>query len=124
MPARKTDQLSLVVVQPRILRPVKASTYTNTYTMFKQTGNFNGIDTCSATSYGDYSSKSLLQAEAEARSISNRPDINAHLSKLRKEKVISEFVEQGTREYARNYSQDIDYDKYTEGKYLYVVSYL
>ena len=85
--------------------------------MFRQTGNFNGIDTCSATSYGDFSSKSLLQSEAEARSISNRPDINAHLSKLREEEVISEYVEDGCRDFASEYSQHIDYSKYAKGTF-------
>ena len=118
LPARKADQLSQVVVQPRILKPVKASKYTNTYTMFRQMGNFNGIDTCSATSYGDFSFKSLLQSEAQARSISNRPDINAHLSKLRKEEIISGYVEDGCREFASDYSLHIDYSKYAKGKYF------
>ena len=112
LPARRADQLSLVVVQPRILRPVKACTYTNTYTMFKQTGNFNGIDTCSATSYGDFSEISLLSSEAEVRSIFNWPDINAHLSKLRKEKVITSVIEDGARDFAKWYSDSFNYGKY------------
>ena len=116
LPAKRADQLSLVVVQPRILRPVKACKYTNTYTMFKQTGNFNGIDTCSASSYGDFSEISLLSSEAEARSIYNRPDINAHLSKLTKEKVITSFVEDGARKFAKQYSDGINYSKYVQGK--------
>ena len=82
-------------MQPRILRPVKASTYSTSYQMFHQKGTFNGLDTCSAISYGNFDFTSKLTSEAEARSITNRPDINAHLSKLQNKNVISEFVEKG-----------------------------
>ena len=124
MPARRADQLAQVVVQPRIIRPVKAHTYTNSYTMFKQNGNFSGIGTCSATSFGDFSQRSMLSSEVEARSIRNRPDINAHLSKLRKEDVITEWAEQDRREFARVYvpnelnQVEGDYRRYARGKIL------
>ena len=53
--------------------------------------------------------------EAEARSITNRPDINAHLTKLKEDGVISEFVESGKRLFATRFSSSIDYSKYTKG---------
>ena len=116
LPARRPDQLTQVVMQPRILKPIKASKYSTTYQIFSQTGTFNGIDTCSATSYGNFGFNSMLTFEAEARSISNRPDINAHLSHLRKEKIISECVEKDRREFAKEFSESVDYDRYTKGK--------
>jgi hypothetical protein len=83
--------------------------------MFYQTGTFNGIDTCSASSYGNFDFRSKLSAESEARSISNHLDIHAHLSKLREENTISEFVESGKREFANRYSSSIDYSRYRKG---------
>ena len=38
-------------------------------------------------------SNPILSTEAEARSIMSCPDINYHLSKLRQDDMISEFVE-------------------------------
>ena len=115
LPARRPDQLCQAVIQPRIIRPMKASKYSTSFQMFQQTGTFNGIDTCSATSYGNFDFSSKLSAEAQARSISNRPDINAHLSRLRKEKVISEYVESGQREFADRFSSSLDYTRFTNG---------
>ena len=115
LPSLKPDQLCQVVSQPRTLKPVKASQYSISYELFQQTGSFNGIDTCSATSFGKFDFYSLLLAEAEARSIFNRPDIAAHLKRLRQEKVISKYIEQGKRQHATDYSSTIDYEKYYYG---------
>ena len=115
LPARKPDQLCQAVMQPRILRPMKASKYSTSFQMFNQTGTFNGIDTCSATSYGNFDFISKLTAEAEARSIFNRSDINAHLSKLREENVISEYVESGRRDFATRFSRSKDYSRFVKG---------
>ena len=115
LPARRTDQLCQAVVKPRIVRPVRVSKYCSTFQMFQQNGTFNGLDTCSNTTYGNFDSISKLSAEAEARSIANRPDINAHLTKLRKEKVISEYVEKSKREFAERFSSTIDYSVYSNG---------
>jgi len=109
------DQLCQAVVNPRLLKPVKASKFSNTFQLFHQTGSFNGIDTCTATSFGKFDFTSHLLTEAEARSIANRPDINAHLSKLKQEGIISEFVEKGKRQFASEYSNSIDYSKYSKG---------
>ena len=62
-------------------------------------GIFNGIDTCSHTSYGNYNFRSKLSFEADALSISNRPDVNAHLRKLSNDNSMSEFVEKEKRCY-------------------------
>ena len=83
--------------------------------MFNQNGTFNGIDTCNAVSYGRFDFNSKLLVEAEVRSIFNRPDINAHLTKLRIENVISDYVKKGEREFVTRYSEGINYDMYTKG---------
>ena len=83
--------------------------------MFQQTGSFNGIDTCSATSYGrfDFNSKSIR--ESESRSIFNRPYINVNLSKLREENIISQYVEDGRRSFASSFSSSVNYERLAKG---------
>ena len=71
--SKRPDQLYQAVLQPRIVKPVKASLYSTSYQIFLQNGIFSGIDTCSATSYGNYNFKSILLSESEARSIYNLP---------------------------------------------------
>ena len=115
LPARRTDQLCQAVVKPRIVKYVRVATYCATFQMFQQQGTFNGINTCSNTTYGNFYSTSKLSAEAEVRSIVNRPNINAHLTKLRKEKVISEYVEKGKRDFAEQFLDSIDYSVYSKG---------
>ena len=113
--SKRADQLCQAVINPRIIKPVQASKYSTSFQMFQQSGTFNGIDTCSNTSFGNFDFKSLLIDESEARSISNRPDINNHLNKLKEDEVISDYVEKGKRDFATRYSRDIDYDKYCKG---------
>lgn len=115
LPSARSDQLCQAVIQPRTLKPIQASKYSMSFQMFQQSGSFNGIDTCSAVSYGNFDFKSKLLDEAEARSIKNRPDINAHLTKLRREKIISEYVENGKRQFAQEFASTIDYSKYING---------
>ena len=83
--------------------------------MFHQTGTFNGIDTFSATRFGGFNFNSILYEEVEARSVVNRPDINAHLKKLRQENIISQFFKSGKQEFAARFSSNIDYSKYSKG---------
>ena len=113
--AKKPDQLCQVVMQPRILKPVQASKYSTSFRMLNQQGTFNGIDTCNAVTYGKFDFQSKLSSEAQARSVANRPDINAHLTTLNKEHIISNYTEKGIRDFAIQFSQDIDYDKLTKG---------
>ena len=63
--------------------------------MFHQTGTFKLIDTLSVTSFVNFDFKYIISAEAEAISVTNCPDDNDHLSKLRQEKIISECVDSG-----------------------------
>ena len=115
LPSKQPDQLCQAVIQPRILKPVKASKYTIGFQMFQQSGSFNGIDTCSATSYGRFDFNSKLIRESEARSIANRPDINAHLSKLREEDIISQYAEDGRRSFATSFSSTVNYERLAKG---------
>ena len=62
--AKLPDQLCQAVVNPRLLKPIKASKYSTTFQLFHQTGSFNGIDTCSATSFGRFNFRSKLSMEA------------------------------------------------------------
>ena len=63
----------------------------------------------------DFDFRSLLLSESEARLISNRPDLNTHLTKLRKEGVISEYVESGKRNFANEFASLMDFSKYAKG---------
>ena len=54
-------------------------------------------------------------SESEARSISNRPDLNAHLTTLKKESVIGEFVKSGKRNFANEFASPMDLSKYAKG---------
>eukprot|EP00957_Ditylum_brightwellii_P167932 12783290-Ditylum_brightwellii.AAC.1 len=67
---------------------MKAHTYSTLFSMHEQQGTFLGIDACSITNFGDFSFCSKLLHNAEVRSLRNRPDINALLTQLAKEKVI------------------------------------
>ena len=115
MSAKLPDQLCQAVVNPRLLKPIKASKYSTIFQLFHQTGSFNGTDTYFATSFGKLNVGSKLSIEVEARSISNRHDLNARLTNLRQDGVISEFVEAGKRDFAENFSSTIDYSKYIKG---------
>jgi hypothetical protein len=83
--------------------------------MHQQKGNFNGIDTLSYSTYGKFDSCSYLAGEVEARTIRNRPDINALLNNLVKEKVLSPFAANEKRKEAMENSECINFKKYSEG---------
>lgn len=113
--AKEPDQLCQAVVNPRQIKPVKASSYSNSYQMYQQTGSFSGIDTCTQTSYGRFDFVSKLSREAEARSIANRPDINAHLNSLVDDEIMSDFLAEDKRKHAVEFSQEVNYEHYTYG---------
>eukprot|EP00957_Ditylum_brightwellii_P208097 15355851-Ditylum_brightwellii.AAC.1 len=115
LPAKQRDQLCQAVLQPQLLKLVKASTYFTSFRMFNQQGTFNGIDTCNNVTYGRFDFNSKLLSEAEARSSFNYTDINAHLTKLQTENVILEYVERGKRNFANRYSEGINCDKFITG---------
>jgi hypothetical protein len=71
---------------------MKAATHSTAYQMHEQRGSFNGIDTCSVTSFGNFDFCSNLSLIDESRAIRNRPDMKGLLSTLAEEKVISKFT--------------------------------
>ena len=85
---RRPDQICQSVIQPCILKPIKYSKYPTSYCIFYQYEKLNGIDTCSASSYGNFDSTSNLLEEYEYRSMLNRPNINAHLKELCRKSII------------------------------------
>jgi hypothetical protein len=115
LPSSQPDQLCHAVVKPRIIRPMKSCAYSNSYQMHEQRGTFNGIDTCSVASYGRFDFCSKLLNDSECRSIKNRPDINALLSTLCKDKVISVKIAASMRKYASSTCRDIDFESCVQG---------
>ena len=63
----RPEHLYQSVIQPYILKYVKAPKYSTRYHIFYQSRTFNGIDTCSVTSYGNFDSTSNILEEYEAR---------------------------------------------------------
>ena len=60
--------------------------------MHEQKGTFNGLDTCSITNYGNFGFNFNLSTMPEARTINNRPDSNALLTELTKQKIYLSIV--------------------------------
>ena len=77
--------------------------------MHEQRGNFNGIDTCSLTQYRNFKLLSFLLQENELRSLKGRADINALLTQLVKEKVLSPEIAANYRKMAEEATLNIDY---------------
>ena len=115
LPAETSDQLCHAVIKSRTIKPVKASAFSNAFQMHTQTGTFNGLDTCSCTTFHKFDKCSKLSSEIVSRSITNRPDINAHVNTLVSENVLSNFAANGMREEALRISQSIDYEPYMYG---------
>jgi len=105
LPAETSDQLCHAVIKSRTIKPVKASAFSNAFQMHTQTGTFNGLDTCSCTTFHKFDKCSKLSSEIVSRSITNRPDINAHVNTLVSENVLSNFAANGMREEALRISQ-------------------
>ena len=81
-------------------------------------GTFNGIYTCSSMIFTEFDFRYILSAEAKSRSITNLPAINAHLRKIRQEKIIYEYVESGKRQFSIQLSSTINHLKYIKGDTL------
>ena len=89
LPSEKGDQLCHATIRPRSISPMKASKYSNTYQMHEQRGCYQGIDTCSLSSVGNFSFLDPLLIESESLSLGNRSDIVSLLHKLQKAKKLS-----------------------------------
>ena len=97
LPSKYSDQLCHCCVRSRTIKPLQKRGYSTAYQMHEQRGTFNGINTCNITSYRNFNFRSVLLRNAEARSIINRPDINALLSQMVEEGTMSKFVAEGKR---------------------------
>ena len=100
IPSEKGDQLCHAVIKPRHIKPMRASKYCITFQMSEQTGSFQGIDTCDATSFGDFSYCSTLLDESESRSIKYRADINSLLDQYEIDGYLSSTTVKAMRERA------------------------
>ena len=115
LPSFHPDQLAHVSIKPRTISPMKAKQYSSSFQMHEQRGTFNGIDTCSITSYHNFAINSILLRECMLRSVENRADINALLNTLVKDGVIPKQFVSVIREAARAECCDIDFDYYISG---------
>ena len=105
------DQLCHAVIKPRTVKPMKSAQYSNSFQMHEQRGSFNGIDTCNLTTFRKFDFCSRLTSDAEARSIHLRPDINALLTQLCTDNVISPITVTSMRQYSTDHCQHINFDK-------------
>ena len=83
--------------------------------MHEQQGCFNGIDTCNVTNFRQFDFRSKLLRDAESWSIINRPDINALLNDLVKDKSITKVVANDKRNYTTAVSENTNFEKYCIG---------
>ena len=86
LPSKYADQICHAVIKPQTITVSKAQKYSNTYQMFEQRGNFNGINTCSMTQFCNFKLLSYLLQQNELRSLKGRPDINELLTQFVHEK--------------------------------------
>jgi len=115
IPSKYSDQLCHCCIRSRTIKPLKSSHFSTGFQMHEQRGCFNGIDTCNVTTYRNFDFRSKLLRDNEARSIINRPDINALLTTMVEEKSISQVLANDKRSYANYVSQNFDFDQYTDG---------
>ena len=115
LPAKHADQIAHAIIQCRTIKPVKSTQYSTQYQMHEQRGTFNGIDTFGLTDFRRFDFTSKLSAESESRAIKNRPDINALLSQIVKEKGIAKCVANSRRQEAEDMCNGIDYSIYSQG---------
>jgi len=109
LPAKLSDQLCHAVIQSRTIKPVKSSKFSTSFQLHEQRGNMNGIDTCSITNFRKFDFCSLLHGQAEARCITNRPDIYALLSQFVREQEMSSYAANEKRAEARILVDGIDF---------------
>ena len=101
LPSHISDQVCHAVINTRTIKPMKASTYSNTYQMHEQKGSFQGLDTCNVISVGNFSNNSHLLRQYENLFIANRPDIVSLLSNLVNRKCLSELAKDSMIETAQ-----------------------
>lgn len=109
LPPKDSDQLAHAVIQSRLIKPLKSSAFSNQFQMHEQRGTFNGLDSFGLTNWRKFNLTSKLLAEAEARSLANRPDTNSLLTQLVNEHVIGESIANSRRIEAIDMTRNIDF---------------
>ena len=79
LPSYCGDQICHAVLQPRSLKPMKASKYSDSFQLFEQRASFHGVDSSMLSRFGNYDIISIILDEHESRSICNRPDISRYV---------------------------------------------
>jgi len=115
LPSKQSDQLCHAVVKPRTVRQMRASAYSTRFQMHEQQSSFKGIDTIDVTNVSDFSHSSELLWEAQARSMTNRTDMLPLLDQFVEEKKLSNFGATGLKSFAKQYSENINYNIFKYG---------
>lgn len=79
---------------------MKKSKYINTFQIHEQLWSFQGIDACDVIDVGNFSFSSMLLAEYELCTITDKSDINLLLEKLYREIVSTTYTVSVRRERA------------------------
>ena len=79
--AKYTDQLSPIVLQPRIAQTTRAKEFSTTFGMSRQFLHFSGIDSCDVGLNGNSSVTSELLCSHKSIVLAGHPDIRALLSR-------------------------------------------
>jgi hypothetical protein len=91
--AKYTNQLSPIVVQPRISRTTCAKEYCTTLGMSRQYLHFSGIDSCDVDLNGNCRVTSKLLCGQEPLALAGCPNLHALLScKIAKHQILPEFA--------------------------------
>jgi hypothetical protein len=77
LPSPRGDQIAPAVVVPRVLKPVKANKYSNTYQMQSIRGHYGGVDSMLLTTHGIFDYISPITSSNESAAIVGRKDMNA-----------------------------------------------
>jgi hypothetical protein len=77
LPSRHGDQLAPAVIVPRVIKPARASKYSNTYQMNSLRGHYGGIDSISLSTHGKFDYSSRITSKNESTAIKGRDDVKA-----------------------------------------------
>ncbi len=88
LPSRHGDQIAPAVIVPRVLKPVQARAYSNSYQMVKMSGHFAGVDTMSLTNSRKLDFESRVTSKNESAAIMGRKDICAIVSRWTEENLV------------------------------------
>ena len=115
IPAKRSDQLSHVVLKPRILKAKKRRMLNTTYETVEIRACYSGSDTVNVTDTGDFSFTSHLTERNESLAISGRLDIRSHMRHLQRNGQLTSGAVKGMEERAQRYFGHVDLQKWKEG---------